>query len=194
MDSNPIHCQLNYMHHGLQRLCAQWERPGWSAVRNRRSCCTVGCQAAAITFQSLEKCGCANGRHAVIREVQKYSCNTVSKLNGGKSFTSLGQLCPAGGFTDGHSYVCGCGNRHASNTPFLNRYVRVKVTAKLSRAWGKAKLASGITLAGYFEPWVGQAYPRGCDYLWLLWGARSPPLSSSEGRWVHRDCHTKDKS
>lgn len=35
MDSSPIHCQLNYMHHGLQRLCAQWERPGWSAVRNK---------------------------------------------------------------------------------------------------------------------------------------------------------------
>lgn len=30
-----IHCQLNYMHHGLQRLCAQWERPERSAVRNK---------------------------------------------------------------------------------------------------------------------------------------------------------------
>lgn len=140
------------MHHGLQRLCAQWERPEWSAVRNKWSCCRVGCQAAAITFQSLEKCGCANGRHAVIRKVQKYSCNTASKLNGGKSFTSLGQLRSAGSFTDGHRYVCGCVNRHALNTPFLNRYVRVKVTAKLSRAWVEVKFAPGICFGSL--PWV----------------------------------------
>lgn len=67
----------------------------------------------------------------MIREVQKYSGNTVSQLNGGKSFPSIGQLCSAGRSTDGHSCVCACVNIHALSTPFLNRYVTVKVTAKL---------------------------------------------------------------
>lgn len=64
-------------------------------------------------FSVTGKMRCANGRHAVLREVQKYSCNTVSKLNGGKSFTSLGQLRSAGGLTDGYSCVCGCVHIHA---------------------------------------------------------------------------------
>lgn len=95
-------------------------------------------------FSVTEKMRCANGRHAVIREGQKYSCDTVSTLNGGKSSASLGELCSAGGFTDGHSCGCGWVNTRALSTPFLNRYVRFKVTAKLERAWVKVKFAPGI--------------------------------------------------
>lgn len=77
-----------------------------------------GLPSCSDHFSVTGKMRCANGRHAVIREVQKYSYNTVSKLNGGKSFTSFGQLCFAGGFTDEHSCVYGCVNTHALNTPF----------------------------------------------------------------------------
>ena len=95
-------------------------------------------------FSVTGKMWCANGHHTVIREVQKYSCNTVSKLNGGRPFTSLGQLCFSGIFPGGCSFVCVCVNTHAMNTPVLNRYVRVRVTAKLERAWVKVKVAPGI--------------------------------------------------
>lgn len=103
-------------------------------------------------FSVTGKMWCANGRHAVIREVQKYSCNTASKPNGGKSFLSLGQLHSAGGFTDGHSCGCGCVNIHALNAPFWNRYVRVEVTVTLKRAGVKVKFAPGICFGCL--PWL----------------------------------------
>lgn len=156
-------------------------------MRNKWSCCSIGCQAAAITFQSLEKCGCANGRHAVIRKVQKYSCNTVSKLNGGKSLTSLGQLRTAGGFTDGHSSVCGCVNRHALNTPFLNRYVQVTVTAKLARTWVKVKFSTGICFGSL--PWIlGRASLSKALLVAAFGGRESSSVFSCEARcWHWRD-------
>lgn len=140
-------------------------------------------------FSVTGKMRCANGRHAVIREVQKYSCNTVSKLNGGKSFTSLGQPRSAGGFADGHSCVRGCVNIHALNTPFWNRYVRVEVTAKLERAWAKVKFAPGIGFGCL--PWLlgrTRFFPGSSVYLLLL-GAVSPlycllrDVSIEAARW-----------
>lgn len=81
-------------------------------------------------FSVTEKLWWANGCHTVIRGSPKIWCNTVSKLNDGRSFTSLGQLCSAGGdFTDGHSCIWGCVNKRALNTLFLHRYVRVQVSA-----------------------------------------------------------------
>lgn len=142
LQSNPLSTEL-YAPWTSKALC--------SMGASREECCEkemimLQCWLPSCSdpFSVTGKMWCANGRHAVIREVQKYSCNTVSKPNGGKSFLSLGQLHSAGGFTDGHSCGCGCVNIHSLNTPFWNRYVRVEVTATLKRAGVTVKFAPGI--------------------------------------------------
>lgn len=91
----------------------------------------------------------------------------------------------AGGFPGGCSCECGCANTRAMNTPFLNRYVRVRVTAKLESAWVKVKFALGICFGSCHDSWIGRGYPRG---HWLLVTALGDSEFPSNGFFWEETC------